>query len=124
MKKGFLPLAILLIAVFLARSMMPVGFMPDFSGKHFLTICSGAGLSTIAVDENNQPLPDQPPSFSQDNCPFSLLSSPVLADSPEGQSLIPAPVIIAIGMAARPSDSKAFLLSTGPRHNRGPPSLS
>ncbi|OIN86497.1 MAG: hypothetical protein AUJ12_06040 [Alphaproteobacteria bacterium CG1_02_46_17] len=63
-----------LALVFLIRAMVPVGFMPDFSGKHTIQICSGTELKTITVDDNGAPTS---PDHQKNPCPYSFLSAAI-----------------------------------------------
>ena len=64
--------------LFLAKSFVPLGFMPSFSAKDnvsAITICSGVDSIQIFVDENGQKVPA--PNSTHDNsqiCEFSLAS--------------------------------------------------
>lgn len=64
--------------VFLARAMVPVGFMPDFSGQHLVQICSGTEIKTVMLDENGMPVSSD---HQKAPCSFSFLSA--FFDGPE-----------------------------------------
>ncbi len=92
---------VILLLIFAIRAMVPVGFMPDFSGQHLITICSGVESKTIAVGEDGQPVsPDHAPS-EEHPCPFSFLSSSLSVADISGMESVwfrvefPEPVIFA-----------------------------
>lgn len=107
-----------LTLVFLIRAMMPVGFMPDFSGKHAIQICSGTEIKTIVVDDNGAPIPAD---HKKRVCPYSFLSTafnePVVyaptIEIPVLTLTDTLPAILAL-------DTHRFLLSPP---SRAPPSL-
>jgi len=89
---------------FLCRALIPVGYMPDFSGasdgRFSITICTAAGTSTILVDANGQPVePSSGDYFDNQNCSFCLLASPILIPASEAPALVtfvtqrPAPLL-------------------------------
>lgn len=59
-----------LLSVFIALSIVPAGFMPDFAAKDgtLFKICSGLGQKDIALDDNGQPQHKQ----NQQNCAFAF----------------------------------------------------
>jgi len=92
---------VVLLLVFAIRAMMPVGFMPDFSGKHLITICSGVDIKTIEVGEDGLPVsPDAPHSSQEQACPFSFLSASLSMSDLSAMDVIwfraefPEPVIL------------------------------
>ncbi|MFA7275236.1 MAG: hypothetical protein WC043_00355 [Pseudobdellovibrionaceae bacterium] len=63
-----------MVALLLIRSLMPLGFMTDFSGKNFITICSGVHAVTIEVDKDGSPLSPSKQTSKKVTCPFALIS--------------------------------------------------
>lgn len=59
---------LMLLAIF-AQSIIPAGYMPSFkSGQVFaITICHGAGETTVMVDENMKPVPSESEQHSDKN---------------------------------------------------------
>lgn len=53
-------LSVLIALAFFAQSIIPVGYMPQFhAGKFFeITICHGADIATVVVDEHMSPVKD------------------------------------------------------------------
>ncbi len=49
-----------IVLAFFVQSVIPVGYMPKFDAGHFfeITICHGADITKIVVDENMQPVTD------------------------------------------------------------------
>ncbi|SMF76313.1 hypothetical protein SAMN06265365_13237 [Tistlia consotensis] len=76
----------LVLAVFALRATVPLGYMPDLSALgegHFqIVVCTGAGIQTLEVDENGQPIEaDHPgrPAKSAADCPFATAITKALA---------------------------------------------
>jgi hypothetical protein len=107
---------------FLVRALVPTGFMPDFSGKHAIQICSGTDLVTVYVDGNGNPAPAHSGDESSGSCPFSFLSA---ALSPEegfsAQSYLDVPVVTALGMVSRPAVTLRRFAAGNPVSSRSPP---
>lgn len=129
MCKAYSPFLWLLVTVFFIRALVPAGFMPDVSGRHLLTICSGTGTATILVDQNNQPLsestshhPDQ--AGLVDFCPFSLLSASLLIQPTTQFSFLKPLIVESDGM---PAFFLAGILPLSLQNNhlsRAPPAFS
>lgn len=107
-----------LTLVFLTRAMMPMGFMPDFSGKHAIQICSGTEIKTIMVGDNGAPVPTD---HQKKTCPFSFLST-AFNEPTVYEPTIEAPALTATDTlpAILALDTHRFLLSPP---SRAPPSL-
>ena len=74
----------LALFVFIARSLVPVGFMPDFTsgkdGAFRIVICTGYGTQTVDLDANGHKLPAKPGASHHQPCAFSASSA--VADLP------------------------------------------
>lgn len=84
----------LTVLLFLCRALIPVGYMPDFSGARegtfSITICTTSGTSTILVDANGQAIePSSGDHTDNQECSFCLAASQTLM--PAGQ--VPALVM-------------------------------
>ena len=113
----------LVLAAFLCRALMPVGFMPEFSkasgsflGGMQMVICSGYMEKTINVTADHDPVAPHEQTVKKDTCPFAAnsggaLPTPILALLPV--LLSPANVTIVINDAvtaphpAQPYPSRA-----------------
>lgn len=66
----------LVLFVFLLRSLIPVGFMPDFQGASAgafrIVICTSYGQQSVDLDANGHKLPSKPGSSSHQPCAFSI----------------------------------------------------
>lgn len=117
------------MALCILRALIPYGFMPDTSGQHILTICSGAETLSILVDQNNTPIKNtenntDPKHFSAEICPFSFLSSALLHNPPDKATFIPAPILTATGMTAIIRVTIPSLSLDESHHSRAPPQFS
>jgi len=113
----------MLALVFLIRALIPVGFMPDFSGKHTIQICSGTQIKSIVVNADGSPAPHAPnKSDSQDTCPYSFLSA-TFNHSPEHSLDYKTPLLVSIESftVIAQIDTERFLRSPP---SRAPPSSS
>lgn len=114
------PIWIFVALVFLIRAMVPVGFMPDFSGKHAIQICSGTEIKTIMVDQSGQPVGSDHQKQTDKACSFSFLSGGMAASTPE--------VVIGVPLSY-PAGQQAFILELLTKFyaasplSRGPPTL-
>lgn len=107
-----------LALIFLIRALVPVGFMPDFSGQHPIQICSGTELKTIMVDDNGTP---SPVNHEKSPCSYAFLSSSLF----EASAHVPAFEVPVLIVAVTPPtilalDTQRYLLSPPAR---APPSL-
>lgn len=72
----------LLLLAFVARALVPAGYMPDFSaassGGFKVVICTTMGAMTIALDDNHQPEPDQPGNHHDEPCSMAGSASVAL----------------------------------------------
>lgn len=72
----------LVLFVFVLRSLIPVGFMPDFSGTSIgafrIVICTGFGQQTVDLDANGHKLPAKPGGSKHQPCAFSISAVPDL----------------------------------------------
>lgn len=72
----------LVLFVFVLRSLIPVGFMPDFSGASIgafrIVICTGFGQQTVDLDANGHKLPAKPGGSKHQPCAFSISAVPDL----------------------------------------------
>lgn len=95
----------LLIVMVVLKSLVPVGYMPDFSkglAASPLVICSASGTKIIDFDQLGDPTGQHQSNPSDDGlCPFSALSDNGLV-KPDHQSL-PAPEFVAVLSTAAPS---------------------
>lgn len=115
------PVWIFVALVFLIRAMVPVGFMPDFSGQHAIQICSGTDIKTIMVDQSGQPV-DKDHQKQTDNkaCSFSFLSGGMAANTPE--VVIGEPLSYPAGQQAYILELLTKFFAASPL-SRGPPTL-
>lgn len=81
--------AVVMLLAIAVRALLPVGYMPDAhaasAGVLKLVICSGAGLTTIALGPDGTPIDDHRIPPTDEPCAFSVL--------PGGASLAHVPVI-------------------------------
>lgn len=107
-----------LTLVFLIRALVPSGFMPDFSGKHAIQVCSGTEIKTIMVGDNGSSVPAD---HQKAHCPYSFLST-AFNEPPAYYPTITVPVLTAIDTlpAILVLDTHRFFLSPP---SRAPPSL-
>ena len=125
MQKAFTPFLWLLVTIFFIRALLPTGFMPDVSGQHLLAICSGNGMQTIAVDKDNQPVPDQPThQTNSDHCPFAPLSAALLNNDNGNENLVAAPLIVSKDMIMIVAQTILPTSLDGHHQSRAPPTLS
>jgi hypothetical protein len=115
----------MLAMVFLIRALIPVGFMPDFSGKHTIQICSGTQIKSIVVNEDGVPASqdhNMDKKHGQYACPYSFLSV-ALTYFPEHSLDYKAPILVSMESfkVSAQIDTKRFYLSPP---SRAPPSPS
>ncbi|MBL8642130.1 MAG: hypothetical protein JNL76_08470 [Alphaproteobacteria bacterium] len=105
--------------IFLIRSMMPAGFMPDFSGHQTIQICSGTEIKTISIDdEETSPHPQK----DQSPCSYSFLSTSFSPSEPYSFSFqIPILKPVDRSFVIQVLDTHRFHLSPP---SRAPPSLT
>lgn len=112
----------LLLLVLLARSLVPVGYMPVFSadGKVQIAICTGHGPATVSVDADKTPL-GTPHNGSHDVCPFAPVLSRALAHMD-----IPALPVFVYGEGKLVLQTVAALSAVTPKPwlSQGPPILA
>jgi hypothetical protein len=77
-------LGILVVLAFLAQSLIPAGYMPNFKSGHVfeITICHGADQLNVLVDENLNPVTPDTKQHKTDNaapCIFASASAKHLA---------------------------------------------
>lgn len=111
----------LLALLFLAKSLVPLGFMPSFNQEHTtaITICSGINEIQIFVNDQGERVPNSTSHQSSQVCEFSLASIFTPYDVPAyvvASSFILSPVY---------SDKSLNLLSISAHqfHARAPPAL-
>jgi hypothetical protein len=111
---------------FLVRAMIPTGFMPDFSGKHAIQICSGADLITVYVDGNGQSIPVHAGNSDiKKSCPFSFLSASLsAADGFSAQTYMDKPLVTALGMSPLKLHETRSFDAGNPVSSRAPPFFS
>lgn len=114
----------LALLAFLARSLIPVGFMPgqgqgQGAGKTYpLVICSGAGPVTIHVPADK--LPQSPHSHDNMPCPYAqAFAQGTLADHPE----LPQPLLVSEAVPAYPQASLALVTAAKNYFSHGPPAF-
>ncbi|WP_441709754.1 hypothetical protein [Hyphomicrobium sp. 2TAF46] len=116
----------LVLFVFIARSFIPVGFMPDFAGASAgafrIVICTGYGPQILDLDVNGHKLPPKSGGSHHQPCAFS--ASNAVAD------------LYATGITVAPSDNAVVVarhrifdtlppVRAGPHlGSRGPPAFS
>ena len=65
----------LVLFAFVARALIPVGYMPDFAavanGVYSVVICTAYGSHPIALDANGHKLPGKPGASHHQPCAFS-----------------------------------------------------
>lgn len=111
----------LVLAAFVFRALIPVGFMPSFTstGGASITICSEAeGMKTIALDADGQPVPSS--GDRHEPCGFSVNTGGLEA----APSLAALPVFYfarLANFAVRDAFMPATPLETYP--SRAPPAL-
>jgi hypothetical protein len=64
----------LMVVFLLIRSLMPLGFMPDFGKKNFITICSGTHLITVEANRDGSPVSPSEKTDKKATCPFAMIS--------------------------------------------------
>jgi len=124
MQKAFTPFLWLLVTIFFIRALLPTGFMPDMSGQHLLAICSGNSLTTIAVDDNNQPIEEDQQHTQTDPCPFAPFSAALLDNHHAGDDLVPAPLMISKAMTVIVAQNILPTSLDGHHQSRAPPQIS
>lgn len=63
----------LLVAVFVFRALLPVGFMPDFGAEGMqLVICAGASEKAVTLDAEGKPMEGPAHKGGFDICGFSV----------------------------------------------------
>ncbi|HMN36191.1 MAG TPA: hypothetical protein PKD49_00555 [Hyphomicrobium sp.] len=73
-------LTIVLVLVFMARSIVPAGFMlqsTDTAGHVQVVVCTGSGFETITVDRDGLPVPSQHGEVAGAQCPYSAATAAV-----------------------------------------------
>ncbi|MEQ1671045.1 MAG: hypothetical protein ABL893_09320 [Hyphomicrobium sp.] len=116
----------LLLLAFVARALVPVGYMPDFSaaskGVFKVTICSQLGSKTIFLDVNDKPAPNQQGSHHDQPCALTGMAAvalPVIDIVPFSAPVFEvSPLIPRLAVQLPPSRAGPHLGS------RGPPLLS
>lgn len=77
-------IAKILIIAFACRTLIPVGYMPDFDalskGVIKVVICTSSGDKTVAFDANGKPHPAKDGAHAHHPCAFSGLASVDLPD--------------------------------------------
>jgi len=116
------------LAAFLCRALLPVGFMPEFSkaangalGGMQMVICSGYMEKTITVSADHDPAAPHDQAAKKDACPFAVgsggaLPAPILALLPV--LLSPANVIMTI------NDAVSVPHPAQPYPSRAPPAFN
>jgi hypothetical protein len=116
----------LLLLAFVARSLIPAGFMPDMAagrakGLFPLTICSAAGSSIVYVSGDRIPEPRHKPAHAAP-CVFSALFA---------CGTLPQPALVAAGLlpiSRQDMGATGEISATGaevkPWLSRGPPAAS
>lgn len=79
----------LLLALFVVRALIPIGYMPDFGaaghGVFKVVICSASGSKMLTLDADGKAIPDQKSGHHEQPCAFTGLISvaqPLLDTSP------------------------------------------
>lgn len=112
----------LLVFALMVQALVPLGkalaaeLDPNIT---YLTICTGQGIQTIALDENGQPTKDQ----GSVACPFCVLQiAPAIVDAPQaGVPLVFAHGVLKASYGPVTADRHANLWCARPRMPRGPP---
>lgn len=68
----------IVLAAFLLRALLPVGYMPSFGGGVFIEICTPQGIEYLAFGPDGLPLTDPQDGHSaavEHPCPFGLVSA-------------------------------------------------
>ena len=125
--QGRLLTRLLVLCLFL-RALIPAGFMPDLAaardGVITITICTAYGMTTVALDENGDPVePDQAPETeTREHCRFAP-AGPV--DLPP-VTRTPTPVAFALPASPRTlqDDVRVTRQTAGAVGPRAPPTSS
>ena len=77
----------LLLIGLLLRSLVPAGYMPDFSttsdGGLKIVICTAIGVTALTVDDGGKPVPDQGRKHQDQPCAFAgIAAAPLPAMAP------------------------------------------
>lgn len=112
----------LLLLAFVARALVPVGYMPDFSaaskGVFKVTICSQMGNKTISLDVNGKPVPKQQGNHQDQPCAFTGMAAaavPVLDHIPFSAPVFEvSPLIPLLAVQLPPARAGPQLGSRGP----------
>ena len=109
----------LIICCLLLRALVPVGFMPDLGaardGVFTIVICTAAGLSTVAVDEDGNPVAPHP-SSEADRASHCLFA-------PAGSIALPTVIVPTVPHAVTAATG-AWLPIEAVRHTRFRPTSS
>jgi hypothetical protein len=72
----------LLLVAFVARALVPAGYMPDFSARSDaglkIIICTAAGAKTLLLDESGTPSPSPDSNYPDQPCAFAGLAAVAL----------------------------------------------
>lgn len=118
--------ASLLTVLFVARALIPTGYMPDFSaapkGMFKVVICSSGGAKSVVFDADGKPVPHPKGDQHQQPCAFTgmaAVSLPVIEALPvESPDFHVSPVIAHLAVQLPP-------VRAGPQlGSRGPPQVS
>ena len=116
----------LLVAAFLLRALIPIGYMPDFSalskGVLKVVVCSAYGTKTVMLDADGKPLHDSGSQKHEAPCAFSGIASIALpvVEYPG----LPAPEFAEPGRMPRLAVVLPPARAGPPLGSRGPPQLS
>lgn len=115
----------LLLLLLLARSFVPVGYMPVFGadGKVQIVICTGHGPATVSIDVGKSPhgTPHDGSGTAHDVCPFA----PALADASAPADITPLPVVLYAQDKPALHPALTFTsLPPKPWFSHGPPALA
>ncbi len=114
--------ASLLTLLFVARALIPVGYMPDFSaatkGVFKVVICSAFGAKTVALDADGTPIPHPKGDQHEQPCAFTgmaAVSLPVADAMPvEARDFQVLAVIPRLAVQLPPARAGPQLGSRGP----------
>ena len=114
-----------LMAAFILRALIPVGYMPDLGllskGILKVVICTGSGSKTLLLDHTGKPLPAKNTAKHNQVCAFTGLAGvalPTIDHSPIMRDFEANPLIKSAEMVLPPVRAGPILGS------RGPPQLS
>lgn len=111
----------LVLAGFVVSSLVPLGFMPEFSpegGSYELVICSGMGTKVITVQDDNSEPHKEKTSFA---CEYKSFVSTQSVE-PVPLAYLPAPVI-ELGQASFVQEQVSSQTLHSPLSARGPPTV-